>query len=297
MANETTTTTVAHSLNSEFIDPRLRDFAIASQTTLQFFRRGDLAGHNSKVWTVLIFVKDVAADITEGTAMTNTALDTGDTSITAAEVGILREITKLASRTSMIDLESYVAQDGGKLCMELAEDDAVALFAGLSTSVGTSGSNYTVADLMEAIALIGIANAGSDALVAVVHPRQAGDLMASMSTQTGAAWGNMALSGGLLGRSTIRGYVGAPLGVPHYTTSMADTANGAEDRVGAVFTNGNPETGGDAGRATFGWANLWLPELASESNVANSSNLYAITMCYGVGELNDYTGVKIVTDA
>jgi hypothetical protein len=42
---------------------------------------------------------------------------------------------------------------------------------------------------------------------------------------------------------------------------------------------------------------LWAPEIDMEINAAKASKLYGITMAYGVGIINDLTGVKIISNA
>ena len=157
MAAETTTTTLTELVNAEFISARILDYAADFVVASPFLRLEDLRGKASGVVSVPQWVLDTVTDISDQvTALTNTALETTDTQVTTAEMGILREVTKNAREDNILGdgVLDFILRDAGRLLAIGLEDDVCALFTSISTSVGTSGSNLALANMAGAISQI-----------------------------------------------------------------------------------------------------------------------------------------------
>lgn len=298
MAAETTSTTLTETVNSEYISPEIQSYAIANFVAVQLSWVMDLAGRATKTWAQPVWVKDAAtASLSEPTNMSNTALETTEATITVAECGILRQLTKFAARTSMVaDLEDVIIEEGGKLCAEQMEDSLVGQFSNASASLGQSTTNLANTDVIEGVTALRILDARGMPVM-VLHPRQSGDLMLDSEAATGIVYGRDGTQSVLNSSIGDDGYSGAVFGVNTWHSSLCDTANTGADRVGALFINGNPALGGNHAHAAYGTAVLWMAEAQVEPDVANSSVKIAITNCFGTGELLDNSTQSVISDA
>ena len=290
MAAETTSTSLTELVNSEVITPEIMDYAIDAMVATPLCRFFDLTQARSKVQAVPIWVKDAGADLSEANSLSNTELETTETTITCAQVGILREVQLMASRVSIVggpQLEMEIARDAGQLLAEMVEDDVLAHFASVTASVGTSGSDLTLAQCAEAIGKRRTAKARG-VPVFVFDDQQMIDLTAAVVAATGTVFAGGAQQSILNADST--GIAGSLLGAEVRYTNLTDTANAGADVVGALLNTGVTE-------ASIGFALLWAPYIMTEVNAAKASNLYGITMAYGTNLINDGATVKIVTDA
>ena len=294
MADETKISSITEIVNSEFIEPLIMDYAIDAMVAAPLCRVSNLAGKGTKVAAFARWDKDTGADITEGTAMSNNELTLSDVQVTAAQVGILREVTDFAAATSITGPEAlmaFIAMDGGKLCGEMMEDDVVGLFPSATSSVGTSGQDLSVADFLQAIATLDT-NKARGRRVCVLDDQQAFDLRAAVAASQGTVFGNSNTDQSVL-VARGNGYVGELFGVPVWMSNLTETANAGADVVGAMFIDGNanPEM------AALGIASVWTPKVKQQTSAANTSEIVGITQCYGAGLIHSSSIVKIVTDA
>jgi hypothetical protein len=290
MAAETTSTSLTELVNSEVIQPLVMDYAIDAMVATPLCRFVDLSAGKSKVAAFPIWVKDAGADLNEAASLANTELETTETTITAAQVGILREIQKMASKVSIVggaELENFIARDAGMLLAEMVEDDVCGLFPSLTTSVGTTNTDLTLAVCAEAIGQRRTLKARGTG-VFVFDDRAMLNVTTAVIAATGTVFAGGAQQSVLNSDST--GVAGMLLGTECRYTNLTDTANAGVDVVSALLNTGVPE-------ATLGFVLLWAPEIDMEINAAKASKLYGITMAYGVGIINDLTGVKIISNA
>jgi hypothetical protein len=290
MANETTITTLTEIVNAEMIIPRIMDYAIDAMVATSLCRMEDLSGAHSKVASFPIFEKDTAVAVAEAASLSNNDFTTADTQVTAGQVGILREITKMAAMTNVlgpVGIGDAIARDGGMLCAEVAENDTVALFPSITASVGATGVDLSVANMIEAIGKFRTAKSRG-VPVFVLDDQQMVDLSTAVAAATGTVWASG--NGQSILNSSTTGIAGQFLGSEVRWTGLTDTANAGADVVGALLNTGVPE-------ATIGFVWLWAPTLDTDKDIAKVSTKYAITTAYGVGLINDGSGVKLVTDA
>ena len=153
------------------------------------------------------------------------------------------------------------------------------MFTVLSSSLGTAGAEITVADLFKTAATLR-ANKVRGLINAVIHPYQAYALKANLTN----TFANP--NGGDLQNEAMRaGYVGTIAGINIYESANI-SIDGAGDAIGAVFA---PEAFAIAIKRSFN-----LAPQRDESLRAWELNATAV---YGVAELDDSYGVKVLSDA
>lgn len=293
MANETDTGTLLGSFFAIWADTDMVQALTPHNVTRPFFR-------NAGKVPSLVYQWGIVADEGAATAAGSiTTLDEGGSGLSnfgngvtgttqAATAAVAGMMTTLSDELAAIAPFSptQVNITLGKGMGERYETDMTALFAGLTNATGTSGVDFTIAQLLEAkIALTNRDVTGE--IVAVVHTQQAGDLETDLATTGASLYGGQNQGGGGLDETGMAGYVAAPHGVPVYRTSVCATANGGADRSGALFEVNN----------TFGIYEVWGPRIRTERDESGPGEEYVATGCYGVVEIHDDRGQEIITDA
>lgn len=298
MANETTTATVTGWLQASTLSVLSSPYAIDNNPAMQHIR-AEMLPQGTKVAAFSREVKDtaLAANITEATGLANTAWDTSQVTATAAEWGILRQLTKFAERTNIYGpagLQARMVTDGVAMCLERWETLIWAEWANASTSVGTSLQAMTLADVGSAFAQHTI-NKSIGPIVFMLSATQ-GKNIRNEALGSGASF--LAAGGdnhGILKQTGVGGYMGTLLGADFYTNNLAVTAT--SDKVGIAMIDagpggGPPENGASAATVA------WMPEAFLLGNpVFSGGAQIAITMCAGIVEVSDFAYVKIVTIA
>lgn len=316
MALETTGTTLNDLIYSAIISPAIMATIAEQALPLTWCREYNLVGQAANAVDVPYFDSDfgTANDrgagvdgefaATEATALSNTELSTSKYTLTAAEFGIMYEISQTAQEDAISGIDLFgVINDFMARALALAiSDDFCALFAGLSNSVGQSASNPTLANILTAISGIRTRGTVAPGGLAMVFDNQHSVDLETEITGTAASQAAYLMAGDrLLGISGgdnnglnsnrlwafLRGY-------PCYATGLTDTASAGEDAVSCVFT---PAGGGNDPYATFGVVIKRLPQVRADSDIAKRTDKLAMTMRMGVGELADSTGCKVVADA
>lgn len=314
MAAETTTTSVTELVYGEWIAPYIQSYAGNYLNPSQFFARWDPQNGSSTVSVPrLVSDQGTANDdgagvdteyaATEGTDLSNTELETVDSTFSIAEYGIMREITDtvLESASSADALLAMIVPDGASILMAAANDDACALFASFSNSSGTTTVNCSVADVDDAI--YDLAERGAVGELVGIFDHQAvrdfQDALQAVSTSM-AVWGgasdrmmNVAPTGDA-GRN-VEGLVLSYKGVPIYRNGLCDTANAAADVVSAIFTRGDLEA--QRSVSAIGQGSLREFRLETERNASKRTTEFVMSMRWGCGITNGDFGQKLVTDA
>jgi hypothetical protein len=286
----TTTTTLTELVNSEFIDPAILEYAHDFAVAAPFLRWKDLRGQATKVGSFPRWVLDTATDTGETTDLTTETLETTQVDITAAEIGVRRDITDASLEETIIgsQLFEFLVQDAGVLAAISLDDDICALFPSLSTSVGTSGSDLSLANMVEAQAQVR-KNKMRGRLVYILDDHQASDYQAAQAASTSTTINSMMRAE--LG--TDNGYLGTFFNSEVWQTGLCDEANSGANVVGACFVRGdtNPTS------ACFGGVMTRDVRTELERNASARKTEFVMTAKWGVGEIADESGVKIVTDA
>lgn len=231
-----------------------------------------------KVVQVPKYSNITAAAVAEGTDLSSTAVSTSKVDISIGEVGAQVVLTDMATYGADSPANAMGTILGSAIATKM-DVDLIALFTGLSDSLGTAGAEITVADLFKASAKLR-ANKVRGAINAVIHPYQAYALKANLTN----TFANP--NGADLQNEAMRtGYVGTIAGINIYESANI-AIDGDGDAIGAVFA---PEAFAIAIKRDFN-----LAPQRDESLRAWELNATAV---YGVAELDDTYGVKVLADA
>ena len=231
-----------------------------------------------KVVQVPKYSNITAAAVAEGTDLSSTAVSTSKVDISIGEVGAQVVLTDMATDGADSPANAMGTILGSAIATKM-DVDLIALFTGLSDSLGTAGAEITVADLFKASAKLR-ANKVRGAINAVIHPYQAYALKANLTN----TFANP--NGADLQNEAMRtGYVGTIAGINIYESANI-AIDGDGDAIGAVFA---PEAFAIAIKRDFN-----LAPQRDESLRAWELNATAV---YGVAELDDDYGVKVLADA
>lgn len=240
---------------------------------------------------------DSAAAVNEATDLTNTAVNPTKVQLTPGEVGIMYTVTDVSGRKSLQNIPQITSR-GVRACIKKWETDCTALFSGLTanTAIGTSGTNFSFANLQAAILSLLTADTPGP-FVFVGHEVQASDLAADIAASSAALWGNSSVAAqrGLFGENTSNpsGYRGTVLGVDIFASTTCPTANAGADRSGALFRM--PVDDEDGAAFAIVWSKMLGVELQRDASLRATE--VVLVSDYAVGEVRDAFGVNIVTDA
>lgn len=242
-------------------------------------RNYTLAQGQGKTVTVPTYPKLTAASLTEGDALTATAVSTGSAVLTVSEVGLMTSISDLAMIASASNVVSDIGRLFGEAIARKMDQDLAGNFANFSTVVGSNTTAASAAKLFEAIAKLraqGYDTTGDCAIV--LHPEVAYDLKSSI-TSTFAAPASM------VGNSALEsGYIGLLGGVPVYETSNITSTTG--DSIGGLFH-----------RDALGLALMQDIKIETQRQAALRGWDIVGSAIYGHGELQDLAGVALSFDS
>lgn len=249
---------------------------------------------------------DTEFGATQGTDLSNTAIATGaGVTVTPGEYGVLIELTDDVGEDSVsgIDVLTWINERMLHVISLAITDDFLALYASLSNSVGTSGSDLTPAQMLAAQQGLRTRGADADAIVYVLDNQQVADIEAALSAaSTSVATFALAADRLLRYAPTVDNGMGSSRqvmtfrGAPVFASGLTDTANTAADVVGACYcpsTSYNDATGA----TTFASAWKRLPRLELQRNAKGRAVEMVMTARWGCGEMQDGSGTAIITDA
>ena len=287
---QTNTTTLATTLPTEFIAAEVLREARPFNVVAPHVTNDVLPSGQGKTWAMQKLPTTTAAAVDEASDIVAVARTTTEATVTVAEVGLSTEITRLALETSRLEdhLLLWGASQGRAIAQKVTAD-LCALFPSLngSTAVGTSGSDITVADFIEAMYTLDNSNAPG-AKACVLHPQQVADLFNAIVGAGGAVYHNLPelVRGGRLPEGQPEaGFVGMLFGVPIYSTTEVTSVNTDADRCGAMFT-----------RDALAFIQLRPITVEYDYDPSGRVTEVVVTTAYGVGEVVDSYGVPIETD-
>ena len=276
MASSTTTT-----LNDLLPSIVAEALFVANERSIMrgLVRNYTLSQGQGKTVTVPTYPKLTAAALTEGDALTASAVSTGSAVLTVSEVGLMTSISDLAMIASASNVVSDIGRLFGEAIARKIDQDLAGNFANFSTVVGSNSTAASAAKLFEAIARLRSQGYDTTADCAIVlHPEVAYDLKSSI-TSTFAAPASM------VGNSALEsGYIGLLGGVPVYETSNITSTSG--DSVGGLFH-----------RDALGLALMQDIKIETQRQAALRGWDIVGSAIYGHGELQDLAGVALSFDS
>jgi len=333
MANETTASTLSAYTRTEVMAQRAILANIPKFIFLAKFHKDSISGLNAPLKRYFKQGDLGAASAgTEGTALSsNTALSLGTSvSVTPTEgVAILSQVTENAASLALgvpFEQVQRMFVDGNTdqltgmlepiinehipMAMQKMEADALALMTGLSTSVGSTGVDCSIANLMAAQYQFRINQPlrGIQEAQYVLHEIQVNDVnteaMAGTGTGLSNLWNSQAQNN-LMNAQDSRGagYIGELLGRPvsTYDYELAVTANSGADVVGCFGVLGGDEAPDAPKYMGRPGAFVYLEKAPLMTRAHVNLLLRAVdvvtTAHYLCAELVDLNAVKIVTDA
>lgn len=247
---------------------------------------------------------DAELNGTEGTDVSNTASTTSSVTLTAGEYAVAMEVTDNVEEDSISGLDLFTnIRNRMVFAISLAmEDDFLALLASLSNSVGSTGVDLSIANMLSAQTGPRRRGTRGDAQAFILDSQQADDLDSAITA------GNAAAAVYALSADRALGY--APTGDhgmgmrhianfrtwPVWVTGMTDTANAAADVVGGCICPSTP-VNDLTGATTFGMVWKRLPRIETDRIVLGRSLQIVASARAGFGELQDGSGSAIITDA
>ncbi len=279
--NPTTLATYDDVSYSAIISEQVKDALMAVVVTPALMDFYDLAGQASKAIKVPKAVKVTAAALTEGTEVANTALTSASVTGTAAEIGIMATVTDVLEVSDIAAAHPARLRALGRSLGDKIDVDICALFAGFNTTVGTSTSNITLANLLDGIYAIEVADAGeTGGLVSVLHPRQTADLRTELEADAASIY----VGTGHPMPSTA-GFFGSWFGIDIFQSTNVATSGG--DVVGGLFVRGY----------ALGMVQKWAARVEAMRWPPIRGFVMVATAMYGVFEVEDAAGVDVTTDA
>ena len=237
----------------------------------------------------------------EATGVSNTALDSDQITLTIARQAIQLQISDellVSSMGGAMNVER-LAQAAASAYINRHNDLTVGLFGGVTASVGTSGADLTLDDVVDATQTLMRAN-NTDALYAMLHGQQMSDLQNSLRGEGGALSFSAPTAEMIAAKG--KGFAGSYLGVDFWINNRVATANSGADRAGCMWSRG-----------AFGYAEATHPLSSLRGSVnpevvspvlieferAGTSGLNTViaSAFLGVAMVEDARAVKIVTDA
>jgi N4-gp56 family major capsid protein len=233
----------------------------------------NIAGQAGKTVQIPKYPAVTAADLTEGTAPSDTDVSTSSVAVEVAEVGNSVLLTDLAAMGAGNPADELGTVLGNAIATKI-DKDLIGLFDGFSSSIGGATTEFTVAHIFQAVATL--RNRGvTGSLACVVNPLAAYNMKANLTN----TFANP--NGGDVQNAAMRnGYVGSVAGVDVYESSNVAIAGDASK--GGVFA---PEALAIAIKSEF--------NLETQRNATRRGTELVATAIYGVAELDDDYGVEL----
>lgn len=291
----TTITSLTELVPAEKIGELVMDYAHDAMPVAALCREVRMPLNSGKVYSFPRWVQDAHEDITtEGSsAITDTELETTETSATVAQIGLGRQVTKFVQATSQMgaaQLLQYMIMDAATTLSLAIEDDLVALFPSITDSVGTTTVDFSITNYLQALSEQRTNNTIGK-LEFVLANAQVTDLQTSVVSAGAAIFTNPAANA--IVNANTGGYVGNLFGADIWRSSLCDTANSGEDRVGACLNNGRVAPN----RPSIGLVMLWFGEMETDKDIWLLTDKFAWSAAYGCALIGDAYSCKIVTDA
>ncbi len=289
MANEVTTTTADDlTLAASLLTDGIIDALYENNNAMGVVRYHSIANQPTKAKDFPKTPKIAAAAVAEATDLSNTAFSTTKATLTAGEVGVMLTVTDVQNISSIVD-NGYFATETGKAVANKITTDIAALSSGFSTSVGSTTVAITEANVLTAIATLEGASVPGP-YQALVHSSHKHALAGAIGGSFSAA-----ATQGESVRAAINdipaakpdGMLGELFGIEWYATAAVPTATAGADRLGFLVSRDR----------AIGFVSQWDIRVEFQRDASMRGTEIIATANYGVGEIDDSSGVGLLTDA
>ena len=226
MADETTMSTQADSLFASWVSAQILEETRPYNVMRPFFRYAGPEKSNAYDFPVLTDEGPAGASYTEGTGMSNVAIDSTDETATATAKGMMATITDELEEVTLFDAYGVF---GGVLARGVAErfeTDATALLDDFTNTTGTAGVATTYATLLEAVNQLEQRDQVGQP-VGVLDPVQIGNVRNDVGTSGAALFASGQINVGGVQANVLAGYCFDVAGAPWYQTSLVSATGGA----------------------------------------------------------------------
>jgi hypothetical protein len=289
MANEVTTTTANDVYFASIVTDAILNELRPMNVMRPFMRRADAGNSLSYDFPIqdTLAASNVTSPLAEGADLSNTAMTTSKATATAAQIGIMATVTDLLSKVSLIDALPHFSGVLSRTMAEKVETDFAANLANFS-NVTDAGGTQTVAKFLAATAALEQRDVVGR-IVAVLHPKAAGEIRSDLTTQTGTYWSrdNQQPDSGITQEHFSAGYVGALFGVPIFQSTLVPTSDAAAKRAGALFV----------ANEALGLYELWGVRTELQRDASKVATEVVLTACYGTVEISDTRGQTLKSTA
>ena len=279
MANETTTTTLSE-LYTEIIQEAIFTFQETS-VMRPLVTTYSITGQGKQI-AVPVYPAISAAAVAEGTDLSNTAINPGEVTIEASEVGVMTTLTDLARDSASRNVASDIGKLFGEAIAKKVDTDLAALFASFSTDVGAADTELTADLLFKAQATLRSLNVPAP-YYGVFNPKAIFNLKKTL-TNAGYTTSSNAISD--IGNEALRnGYVGRIAGIDVFENANI-SIDQYDDSIGGVF---HPVSLGLAMKADF--------KIETQRDASLRGTEIVATVTYGSGVVKSDYGVKLTSDS
>jgi N4-gp56 family major capsid protein len=279
MANETTSTTLSE-LYTEIIQEAIFTFQETS-VMRPLVTTYSITGQGKQI-AVPVYPAISAAAVAEGTDLSNTAINPGEVTIEASEVGVMTTLTDLARDSASRNVASDIGKLFGEAIAKKVDTDLAALFASFSTDVGAADTELTADLLFKAQATLRSLNVPAP-YYGVFNPKAIFNLKKTL-TNAGYTTSSNAISD--IGNEALRnGYVGRIAGIDVFENANI-SIDQYDDSIGGVF---HPVSLGLAMKADF--------KIETQRDASLRGTEIVATVTYGKGVVKSDYGVKLTSDS
>jgi len=279
MANETTSSTLSE-LYTEIIQEAIYTFQ-ENSVMRPIVTTYSITGSGKQI-AVPVYPAVSASAVSEGTDLSNTAINPTEATITASEVGLMTTLTDLGRDSASRNVASDIGKLFGDALAKKVDVDLSALFASFSSDVGTAGTELTAELLFKAQATL--RSLGIPApYYGVFHPKAVFNLKKTL-TNAGYSTSSSAISE-IGNRALMDGYIGRIAGIDVFENANL-VIDASDDSVGAVF---HPSSVGLAMKADV--------KLESQRDASLRASEIVATMTYGTGIIKSNYGVAVTVDS
>ena len=267
---------------------------------------GGLSGSGStalQVPVVGLAGTDIMASVADGSSVSNTSITSSAATITIARQALRYDLTDLAKLTNPLAGGMGVGIEGlAESIVTGAEmrftSMVCALASGVSTSVGSTGVDLSVATFYSAIYGLQL-TANAPTFMAILHPQQVNDLMNSLRSETGPGQYLAATQDQVNAKGP--GYRGNLFGVDIFSSTKIPTANAGADYAGVMFSQGFCGYADGTPAPVQGAGGLILPAgtpivVELERDAASALTKIVGSYYVGVAEIEDARAVQIISD-